>query len=195
MKELLQLFGAFFRVGLFTFGGGYSMLPMLEREVVTAHGWATREELLDYFAIGQCAPGVIAVNTATLIGYKLRKFWGAFFASLGVVLPSLIIIVLIAALLSNFTDIPEVQKAFIGIRVAVAALIVSTVIRLLKINVLRHDAREKKPLTTLFKSSWPSLLLCAAAFVLVAIFGASPIYVIVGSALAGLFLLERGKRT
>ena len=132
MKTNLQLFRRFFTIGLFTFGGGYSMIPMLERELVDNAKWITRDELMDYFAISQCTPGVIAVNTATFVGRKVNGFWGALFATLGVVAPSVLVITLIAAFLSNFNEYPVVIYAFNGIRIAVAALIISAVVKLIK---------------------------------------------------------------
>ena len=130
MKTVLQMFLTFARIGGFTFGGGYAMLPMLQKEVVEKYKWATNDELLDYYAIGQCTPGVIAVNVATFIGYKRKGIWGAIFATLGVVTPSMIIIGLIAALVSNFRELEVVQWAFSGIRAAVVALILSAVIKI-----------------------------------------------------------------
>ncbi len=132
MKNILKLFTSFFKIGLFTFGGGYAMLPMLERELIEGKGWVTEDEILDYFAIAQCTPGVIAVNTATFVGRKVAGFWGAVFATLGVVSPSIIIITIIAALLSNFADIPTVQHALNGINAAVCVLIGSSVLKLVK---------------------------------------------------------------
>lgn len=132
MKELLELFLAFAKVGVTTFGGGYAMLPILQREIVEARDWATEEELTDYFAIGQCTPGIIAVNTATFIGYKKRGIAGGIAATLGVVFPSVIIITLIAAFLKNYADSPLVQHAFAGIRVAVCVLILNAVVKLWK---------------------------------------------------------------
>lgn len=136
MPLLLDLFCAFFRIGLFTFGGGYAMLPLLQREIVEKKHWATEEELLDYFAVGQCTPGVIAVNTATFVGFKEKKLSGAIFATLGVVSPSLVIITVIAALLSNFAHIAAVQNAFAGIRVAVCVLILNSIVKLWKKSVV-----------------------------------------------------------
>lgn len=136
MPLLLDLFCAFFRIGLFTFGGGYAMLPLLQREIVEKKHWATEEELLDYFAIGQCTPGIIAVNTATFVGFKEKKLSGAIFATLGVVSPSLVIITVIAALLSNFAHIAAVQNAFAGIRVAVCVLILNSIVKLWKKSVV-----------------------------------------------------------
>ena len=130
MNIYLDLFLTFAKVGVCTFGGGYAMLPILQREVVEKKGWATDEELTDYFAVGQCTPGIIAVNTATFIGYKYRGVPGGVLATLGVVFPSLIIITAIAAFLSNFADIPVVQHALRGINAAVVALIASSVVKL-----------------------------------------------------------------
>ena len=136
MPLLLDLFCAFFRIGLFTFGGGYAMLPLLQREIVEKKHWATEEEMLDYFAVGQCTPGIIAVNTATFVGFKEKKLSGAIFATLGVVSPSLVIITVIAALLSNFAHIAAVQNAFAGIRVAVCVLILNSIVKLWKKSVV-----------------------------------------------------------
>ena len=130
--SLWSLFITFAKVGVMTFGGGYAMLPILEREVVTNHGWATSEEMLDYYAIGQCTPGVIAVNVATFIGNRKRGIPGGIVATLGVIFPSLLIILSLASVLQLFQDNIYVQKAFGGIRIAVCALIASTVIKLAK---------------------------------------------------------------
>ena len=106
MKELAEIFWTFVRVGALTLGGGYAMLPLLQREIVEKHGWATGEELMDWFAIGQCTPGVIAVNSATFAGRKVRGIPGAIAATLGMITPSLIIIIMIAAVLQNFAELP-----------------------------------------------------------------------------------------
>ena len=139
MNIYCDLFLTFARVGVCTFGGGYAMLPILQREVVEKKGWATDEELTDYFAVGQCTPGIIAVNTATFIGYKYKNVSGAVLASLGVVFPCLIIITAIAAFLSNFADIPVVRHALAGINAAVVALIASSVVKLGK-STLKNGA-------------------------------------------------------
>ena len=136
MKVLLELFLTFAKVGVMTFGGGYAMLPILQREVVETKGWSTEEELMDYFAIGQCTPGVIAVNTATFIGQKYKGFWGAVTATLGVVFPSLIIICLLAGVIEAFSHIAIVQHAFGGIRVCVCVLITNAVVKLFKKAVI-----------------------------------------------------------
>lgn len=132
MKLLMEMFLTFAKVGVMTFGGGYAMLPILQREVVENKGWATEEELMDYFAIGQCTPGVIAVNTATFIGQKFKGFWGAVFATVGVVFPSLVIISLLAGVIEAFSHIIWVQHAFGGIRVCVCVLITNAVVKLFK---------------------------------------------------------------
>ena len=136
LRELGELFWTFARVGALTFGGGYAMLPILQREVVERKGWAPDEELTDYYAIGQCTPGVIAVNTATFIGRKQAGVAGAAAATLGVVFPSLVIITAIAALLSGFAEVPAVKHAFSGIRVCVCVLILNAVVKLWKKTVV-----------------------------------------------------------
>lgn len=136
MRELLDMFFTFFRIGAVTFGGGYAMLPILQREIVENKHWATEEELVDYYAIGQCTPGVIAVNTATFIGKKYRGILGGVVTTLGVVSPSLIIISVIAALIHNFADIVWVQSALAGIRVCVCVFILNSVLKLLKSAVV-----------------------------------------------------------
>ena len=132
MKTLIQLFLIFARVGGFTFGGGYAMLPMLQKELVENKGWTTNEELIDYYAIGQCTPGIIAVNVATFVGYKTKGILGGIFATLGMITPSLIIVGIIAAFISGFQDYEVVQWAFSGIRAAVVALILSAMWKIAK---------------------------------------------------------------
>ncbi len=138
MKELWTLFITFAKVGAMTFGGGYAMLPILQREVVEKKGWVSDEELTDYFAIGQCTPGVIAVNTATFIGQKRAGIPGGILATLGVVFPSLIIITTLAGIIQRYAHLPWVQHAFAGIRVCVCVLIFNAVIKLWKSAVKDH---------------------------------------------------------
>ena len=130
--KLWDLFLTFARIGGFTFGGGYAMLPMLQKEVVEQKKWATEEELLDYYAVGQCTPGIIAVTVATFIGQKTRGIIGGIMATLGVVAPSFVIILVLASVINHFAEIEIVAHALAGIRVAVAALIVSAIIKLWK---------------------------------------------------------------
>ena len=139
MNIYLDLFLTFARVGACTFGGGYAMLPILQREIVEKKGWATDEELTDYFAIGQCTPGVIAVNTATFIGHKLKGPLGGVSTTLGVVFPSLVIITLVAGFLSSFAQYPIVQHALAGVNACVVALIASSVLKLGK-STLKNKA-------------------------------------------------------
>ena len=135
MNELLNLFLVFAKVGVTTFGGGYAMLPILQREIVEKRHWASEEELMDYYAIGQCTPGIIAVNTATFIGYKQFGLLGGIIATLGVVTPSLVVITIIAAFLTNFAELAVVRHAFNGIRAAVCVLIFDSVWKLGKKSV------------------------------------------------------------
>ena len=136
MRELWTIFASFFRVGLLTFGGGYSIIPMLEKEAINKYNWLTKEELLDFFAVSQCIPGVIATNMAVMVGNKVRKLSGAIAAAIGVVMPSLIIIMIIAAFLQNFANLEIVQNAFWGIRVVVAALIFGVVLNMFKTGII-----------------------------------------------------------
>ena len=179
MKTLIDLFFTFCRIGGLTFGGGYAMLPIIQKEIVEEKKWATEEEVLDYYAVGQCTPGIIAVNTATFIGYKVHGIIGAIVATLGVVFPSLIIITIIAALLKNFANYSIVQHAFSGIRVVVIALIVSAILKLA---------------TTSIKNS-TTLIIAIIAFILVAFVNLSPIYIVIAAACIGLILkFIRGRK-
>ncbi|WP_067836272.1 chromate transporter [Amphibacillus sediminis] len=136
MKVLLDLFVTFARIGVLTFGGGYAMLPIIQREVVETKKWATSEELVDYYAIGQTTPGVIAINTATFIGQKTMGILGGVVATLGVVFPPLIIISVIAMFLNNFADSMLLQNAFAGVRVSVYVLILNAVLKLWKSSII-----------------------------------------------------------
>lgn len=170
--SLWELFSAFARIGVLTFGGGVAMLPMLEKECIEKHSWATEDEMLDYFAIGQCTPGVIAVNTATFIGYKTRGIIGGIIATLGVVFPSFVIITAMASVLKAFQDNAYVSKAFAGIRVAVCALMLSAVIRL-----------AKKAVTNI-----PTAIIAIISLVVQVFLGVSPILVVVSSIALGLIV-------
>lgn len=172
MKLLADLFWTFARIGVCTFGGGLAMLPILQREVVEKKGWATQAELTDYYAIGQCTPGIIAVNTATFVGHKYKGIPGGIVATLGLVFPSLVIIVIIAALLQNFAEIPAVIHAFNGVRACVVALIASSVIKLAKSTVV----------------DLPSAAIFLVVLVCAALVGLSPVILVVVSGLVGLGL-------
>jgi chromate transporter len=169
VKEYVTLIWTFFKIGIMTFGGGYAMLPIIQREVVENKGWATQEEILNYYAIGQCTPGIIAVNTATFIGNKQKGILGGFLATFGLVFPSLIIISLIAALLTSFADIPAVQHALGGIRVAVVVLVGASVIKLAKAGVKNA-------------MGW---VLFVGTFLVSALLGLSPVAVVLTAALVG----------
>lgn len=136
MNLYFDLFWTFAKIGVCTFGGGYAMLSILQRELVEKRDWTTEAELSDYFAIGQCTPGIIAVNTATFVGYKLKGPVGGVVATLGLVFPCLVIIMLIAAFLQNFAELPVVIHAFNGVRACVCALILSSVLKLRKSTVV-----------------------------------------------------------
>ncbi len=170
MKELMELFAIFAKIGCFTFGGGYAMLPVIQDEVVAKRHWATDEEVLNYYAVGQCTPGIIAVNTATFIGYKQKGVLGAIFATLGMVFPSLVIITIISAFIQNFADLAVVRHAFNGIRAAVAVLVINAIIKM-----------------------WPSSIKDAFGIVVFLItltagilFDFSPVYVVIVSAVLGI---------
>lgn len=141
MNQYVSLFFTFSKIGVCTFGGGYAMLPILQRELVDHKGWATEEELADYYAVGQCTPGVIAVNTATFVGYNRLGWLGGIVATLGVVFPCLVIIMAIAAFLSNFMHLDVVVHAFNGVRAGVVALILSSVLKLLKTSLVDWKTR------------------------------------------------------
>lgn len=136
MKLIIDLFIAFVKIGSFTFGGGYAMLPMIKKEVVEKNSWASDNEILDYFAISQVTPGVIAVNTATFVGYKVGGLLGAISATLGVIFPSIVIIGIIAGFLNNFASLELVEHAFNGIRACVCILILNAVYNMAKKSVV-----------------------------------------------------------
>ena len=169
MKELFDLFWTFCKIGALTFGGGYAMLPLIQREIVENKKWSTEREILDYYAVGQCTPGVIAVNTATFIGFKLKGIIGGIVATLGVVFPSLIIILIIASFLQSFADLSIVQSAFAGIRVAVVALILTTVMKLLQSSI----------------KDYLGVIIAIIAFIISAFIGLSPVYVVIAAGLTG----------
>lgn len=173
-----QLYVAFFKIGLFTFGGGYAMLPMLRKEVVDKHNWATDEEMLDYFAIGQSTPGIIAINTSTFIGVKKAGVVGALFSTFGMITPSLIIIISIAKFFEEFAGNIYVEKAFTGIRVVVVVLILNAVIRMAKKSI----------------KNWLHVLLFVSAYLLIMFTNISPIYIVISSGIIGIVIQVIGSR-
>lgn len=169
-KTLMQIFLTFMKIGGFTFGGGYAMIPLIQREIAEKRSWITEEDILDIFAIAESTPGPIAINAATFVGWRVCGFWGAFLATVGVVLPSFVIISLIAFVLRQFQDIQAVQWAFSGIRAGVLALII-------------------KALTSMYRHCPKSGLSCAVmalAFISVAFLGINVLLVIALCAVAGL---------
>lgn len=165
LKELLQIYITSARVGALTFGGGYAMLPIVQREVVEGKKWCTEEEVLDYYALAQCMPGIIMVNTLGFMGHKRKGTAGAIAAGLGAVTPSIIIITLIAVFLTAFADVPAVQNAFAGIRVCVCVLIFNSILKLWKNSVI-----DKKCLLIFLAVAICSLVLdiTPVAFVIIA---------------------------
>ena len=169
-KLLLQLFITFFKIGAFTFGGGYAMISLIQKETVENKKWITDDDILEILAIAESTPGPIAINSATFIGYRVAGVLGSFFATLGVVLPSFCIILVISYVLREFSQIAVVRYAFNGIRAGVLALII-------------------KALFTMYKKAPKGLMayiVMALAFVITAFFDISVLYVIIGCALIGL---------
>lgn len=173
---MLELFLTFAKVGVMTFGGGYAMLPILQREVVESKGWATDEELSDYFAIGQCTPGIIAVNTATFIGQKKAGILGGILATLGVAFPSVVIITALAGLITSFSHLLVVQQAMAAVRVCVCVLIFNSVLKLGKAAVVDKIA----------------FCIFLAVFLIAYFTGISPVFCVVGAAVAGIAAKQFG---
>ena len=176
LKKLGELFLSFAKVGVMTFGGGYAMLPMFQREIVEKRGWATEEEMTDYYAISQCTPGPIAVNTATFVGQKRCGIPGGIAATLGAVFPSVVIITLIAAFLSNFADLPLVKNAFAGVRIVVCVLILNAVVKMGKKTV----------------KDLPTWIIFLTVFALAVFTDVSPVLLIIAAALAGVLVKNLG---
>ena len=170
LKTCLTLFLTFLKIGAFTFGGGYAMIPIIEKEMVEKHKWIKSEDILDIFAIAESTPGPIAINSATFIGYKIGGVFGSFCATFGVVLPSFVIISIISLVLREFSDIKAVQYAFNGIRAGVLALIIKALVSM-----------YKKAPKGLF-----SYILMGASFILAAFTDINVIFVIIGCGVAGL---------
>lgn len=170
LYKIWLLFLTFFKIGAFTFGGGYAMIPLIQREVADERKWITEDDILDIIAIAESTPGPIAINTATFVGFKTAGFWGAFASTFGVVLPSFVIITVIAYLLRNFSDYKGVKYAFFGVRAGVLALIIKGLVSMYK--------QVQKNLV--------SYVVMGAAFVFVAFFNANVLLVIIGCAVFGL---------
>lgn len=169
IKKLLQIFLSFFKIGAFTFGGGYAMIPLIQRESVEKHKWVTEDDILDIVAIAESTPGPIAINSATFVGYRAAGVLGSVCATLGVVLPSFVIILALSFVLAQFQELKAVQYAFNGIRAGVLALLV-------------------KALWTMYTKSpkgWAAYVVMGAALVLTAVFSVNVIFVIIGCAVFG----------
>lgn len=170
LKLLLTVFWVFFRIGAFTFGGGYAMLPLISEETVNKRKWISESDILDIVAIAESTPGPVAINSATFVGYRVAGFWGSFFATLGVVTPSFVIILLISYVLKEFRSIKAVQYAFNGIRAGVLALIIKAIWKLYK----------QCPKGVFY------YVIMALAFVVVAFLNVPVIYCIIACAVLGL---------
>lgn len=166
-----KFFTIFFRIGLFTIGGGYAMVPLIEAEIVDKRKWIKKEEFLDLMALSQTVPGIFAVNIAIFIGYKLRKFWGAFFMTLGTIMPSFLIILAIALFFRQFQHLGTVERIFKGIRPGVVALIAAPTFKMAK------SARINRY----------NIWIPVVSALLIWLLGFSPIYVIILSGLGGYF--------
>lgn len=169
LKRILSLFAVFFKIGAFTFGGGYAMIPLIQKETAEKKNWITDEDILDIIAIAESTPGPIAINAATFVGFKTQGFFGALAATFGVVLPSLVIITLISFVLEQFQNIPAVVFAFDGIRVAVLAMILKALMSMYK-QCPKHML---------------SYFIMAAAFISVGIFNISVLWTIIFAAVFG----------
>lgn len=170
MKDYLQLFWAFIKVGGLTFGGGYAMLPILQKDIVEKYGWVSEEEVMDYYAMAQCLPGIIMVNTSAFIGRRVKGVWGGVVAAFSSTVPSLVIITVIAMCLSAFAEYPVVQDAFAGIRVCVVVLIINAVVKLWKSAI----------------ADWKCLVIIfLPVFALSVLTDVSPVLLVVASAAAG----------
>ena len=169
IRQYLELYLAFVKIGAFTFGGGLAMMPIMQRELIEKRGWVTEEELIDYFAIGQSTPGIIAVNVATFVGYKRLGWFGGIIGTLGVVTPSWVIIMLLAGAISSVDKYPVAQKALRGINVAVAALLTSVIVKFSKKTI---------------KNVWNAVFMLLA-FALIYFFKVQSVWIIITALVTG----------
>jgi len=172
MREYLGLFRAFFVIGGTAFGGGYAIVPVLDRELVKKRGWITMDEVLDLYTIAQITPGIILVNIATFVGCKRKGFLGGLFATIGLVLPGICLMLIVSLFFRHFAEHRVVQHALVGIRLAVCALMLDVVIKLVKG----------------FFKDYKAVIIAVAAFALSVVFSVSPVFVVLGAGLAGFLL-------
>ena len=174
MRKNLELFWSFFKLGCVTFGGGLAMMPLLQKEAVTKKGWVTNDDVVDFYAISQTIPGIVAANVATMVGHRVNRFWGSLFSLLGMITPSIIVICIVAALLKQYQDVVWVQNALKGINIAVIVLLHGMIIKMHKniFDVL-------------------TFLIALAAFVLISFFNVTPTLVIIGAAILGMLFYRK----
>jgi chromate transporter len=172
VKEYLELIWTFIKIGCMTFGGGYAMFPVLEREIIRKKNWVTMDEVMDYYTIAQITPGIIAVNTATFVGCKRKGPPGGLAATVSFLVPGFLVMIIISVFIKRFAEYTVVQHAFAGIRVAVCALIIDTLLKLIK---------------GLFKDA-VSVVIFIVGFCLQAVLSASPVLVVAGAGILGFFI-------
>ena len=176
INEFLDLFWAFAVIGASLFGGGYAMIPVLERELIKKRNWIAMDEVMDYFTIAQITPGIIAVNVATFVGYKRKGAAGGITATIAVIAPGVCLMLIISTFIKRFSDYEIVRHAFTGIRIAVCALILDTILKLNKANIKNYKL----------------IIIFICSFILSAVFSLSPVFIVLGAGLAG-FLFFRGE--
>ena len=181
MKEILDLFWVFIIIGASAFGGGYSLLPILERELIKKRGWINMDEVMDYFSIAQVTPGVIAINVSTFVGYKRKGVAGGIVATIGFIIPGVTLMILASFFIRQFSDSGIITHAFAGIRIAVGALILSAIIKIVRG----------------FFKNYKTIIIYLIALILSAVFSVSPVFIVLGAALAGFlfFPVWRNKKS
>jgi chromate transporter len=179
VRECLELLWVFIVVGATTFGGGYAIVPVLERELIKKRGWLTMDEVLDFYTIAQITPGVIAVNIATFVGCKRKGAFGGVLATVGLILPGVSLMLIVSIFVKRFAEYTIVQHALAGIRLGVCALILDTSIKLVKG----------------FFKNYKAVIVCVCAFVLSAVFSVSPVFIIIGAGIAGFLFFPPKQET
>jgi chromate transporter len=179
VRECLELFWAFIVIGATTFGGGYAIVPVLDRELIKKRGWVTMDEVLDFFTIAQITPGIIAVNIATFVGCRRKGAIGGVIATAGLILPGISLMLIVSIFVKRFAEYSVVQHAFAGIRLGVCALILDMAIKLFKG----------------FFKNYKAIIVCLIAFVLSAVFSVSPVLIIIGAGFAGFLLFSPKQET